>query len=147
MLGPGSIVAASRAGVEGGYRLIWLLMVAAVLMAVYTSMGARLGCALDVTPLAYVAKRAGRWLAALAGVSAFLLASGFQFGNNMGVAFAAGGLIGAPPWVWPIFFTNLFWTGISLRGLVGGFVPRLEKGDGVIARAMFPTTFSAVAAF
>ena len=181
VLGPGSIVAASRAGAEGGYRLLWLLIVAATLMAVYTSMGARLGCALDVTPLAFVAKRAGRWLAVLGGVSAFLVASGFQFGNNMGVAFAASGLIGAPPWVWPIaftalslfflfhakhlyvflerlmmalvaimivcFFANLFWTGISLPKLAGGLVPRIEKGDGLIARAMFPTTFSAVAAF
>lgn len=181
VLGPGSIVAASRAGAEGGYRLIWLLAVAGLFMAVYTSMGARLGCALEVTPLTYVAKRVGRWLAVLGGLSAFLVASGFQFGNNMGVAFAAGALTGTPDWIWPIIFTtfsllflfwakriyvllerlmmalvaimilcffgNLFWTGISIPGLIAGFVPRIEKGDGLIARAMFPTTFSAVAAF
>jgi len=84
-----------------------VLVVAGVFMAVYTSMGARLGCALSVTPLTHVAQRAGRWLAVLAGLSAFLVTAGFQFGNNMGVAFAATGLTGAPAWVWPIAFTAL----------------------------------------
>lgn len=107
VLGPGSIVASSRAGAEGGYRLLWVLVVAGVFMAVYTSMGARLGCALSVTPLTYVAQRAGRWLAVLAGLSAFLVTAGFQFGNNMGVAFAATGLTGLPHWVWPIAFTTV----------------------------------------
>ena len=89
------------------YRLLWLLVLAAVLMAVYTAIGARVGCALDTTPLDYVARRAGRWLAAVVGVSAFLVVSGFQFGNNLGVAFALDGLTGhsIPLWVWPVGFT------------------------------------------
>ncbi|HUW61646.1 MAG TPA: divalent metal cation transporter [Candidatus Bathyarchaeia archaeon] len=109
VIGPGSIVAASRAGAEGGYRLLWLVGFSALLMGVYASMGARLGCALDVTPLQYVARRAGRPLAVLTGLSAFLVTAGFQFGNNMGVAFAAQGLVGAPQyaWIWPIVFTVL----------------------------------------
>ena len=106
VLGPGSIVASSRAGAEGGYRLLWVLVVAGVFMAVYTSMGARLGCALNVTPLTHVARRTGRWLAVLAGLSAFLVTAGFQFGNNMGVSFAATGLTGVPHWIWPIAFTT-----------------------------------------
>lgn len=105
VLGPGSIVAASRAGAEGGYRLLWLMALSGLFMAVYTSMGARLGCALNVTPLAYVAEQAGRWLAVLAGLSAFLVTAGFQFGNNMGVAFAASGVTGLPAWIWPLVFT------------------------------------------
>jgi len=109
VIGPGSIVASSRAGAEGGYRLLWLVGLSTLLMGVYASMGARLGCALEETPLQYVARRAGRPLAALTGLSAFLVTAGFQFGNNMGVAFAAQGLVGAPQyaWVWPIVFTVL----------------------------------------
>lgn len=181
VLGPGSIVASSRAGAESGYRLLWLLIAAALLMAVYTSMGARLGCALEATPLAYLASRFGRWLAAIAGLSAFLVTAGFQFGNNLGVAFAVGTLTGTPQWIWPLlftalalfflvaakhfyalleklmmllvaimiacFFANLFWTGINIPKLAAGLLPRIAKGDDLIARAMFPTTFSAVAAF
>lgn len=105
VLGPGSIIASSRAGAEQGYRLLWVLAAAGVFMAVYTSMGARLGCALDVTPLAYVRRRSGRWVAVLTGLSAFLVTAGFQFGNNMGVAFAVSSATDAPEWIWPIAFT------------------------------------------
>lgn len=106
VLGPGSIVAASRAGAEGGYRLLWLMALSGLFMAAYTSMGARLGCALPTTPLCFVAGRVGRWLAVLAGFSAFLVTAGFQFGNNMGVAFAVSGVTGLPAWIWPLVFTG-----------------------------------------
>lgn len=119
VLGPGSIVASSRAGAQSAYRLLWVLVLASVLMAAFTAMGARLGCALQRTPLTHLAqwgvdaqglgrqRRAGRWLAGLAGLSAFVVTAGFQFGNNLGVAFAARGLIGGPAWVWPLLFTGL----------------------------------------
>ncbi len=111
VLGPGSIVAASNAGARAEYGLLWVLVSAAVLMAVYTAMGARLGCALDTAPLDYVARRAGRWLAVAAGVSGFLVAAGFQFGNNFGVSLALNGLLGdpdwLPAWIWPLVFTGL----------------------------------------
>jgi len=107
VLGPGSIVASSDAGARGEYRLVWVLVGASVLMAAYTAMGARLGCALDTSPLEHVSRRAGRWLAVLVGLSAFLVTAGFQFGNNLGVAFAASGLVGGPVWIWPLVFTGL----------------------------------------
>ena len=181
VLGPGSIVASSRAGAQGGYRLLWMLVAACLLMAAYTSMGARLGCALESSPLDYLARRTRRWLAALAGLSAFFVTAAFQFGNNLGVSVAFSGLFGGPSWLWPPVFTaaalgflffagqlyrwierfmiglvavmilafvaNLFWTGINLRSLAGGLVPRMSEGDGLIARAMLGTTFSVVAAF
>jgi NRAMP (natural resistance-associated macrophage protein)-like metal ion transporter len=107
VLGPGSIIAASRAGAEAGYRLLWVLGCSGLMMAVYTSMAARLGCALDTTPLDYISRRVGRWLAFLAGLSGFLVVTGFQFGNNLGVAFAMSGMIGGVMWIWPLVFTGL----------------------------------------
>ena len=107
VLGPGSIVASSRAGAEAEYGLVWVLLLACLFMAIFTSMGARLGCALPVTPLQYVAERWGRALAALAGLSAFLVTAGFQFGNNIGVSVAMTGVTGIPLWVWPLAFTGL----------------------------------------
>ncbi|MCL4219681.1 MAG: divalent metal cation transporter, partial [Candidatus Hydrogenedentes bacterium] len=65
VLGPGSIMASSKAGASGGYHLLWLLFVAAFVMAVYTAMGARLGCALTESPLEYIAQKYGRALALL----------------------------------------------------------------------------------
>jgi Mn2+/Fe2+ NRAMP family transporter len=107
VLGPGSIVASSRAGAESAYGLVWLLVLACIIMATFTAMGARLGCALEVTPLQYVAQRWGRPLAALTGLSAFLVTAGFQFGNNIGVSVALTGITGWPAWIWPLFFTAL----------------------------------------
>lgn len=107
VLGPGSIVASGRAGAEAGYRLLWVLAIAALFMAAYASMGARLGCALPETPLRYVAQRAGRWLAAPVGLAAFLVTAGFQFGNNIGLAFGMSGLFDYPAWIWPPLFTAL----------------------------------------
>lgn len=107
VLGPGSIVASSRAGAEAGYGLVWVLVCSALLMATFTSMGARLGIALPSTPLQYVASRWGRALAALTGLSALLVCAGFQFGNNIGVAVAMNGLTGIRAEVWPVVFTVL----------------------------------------
>ena len=107
VLGPGSIVASSRAGAEAGYGLVWVLACSALLMAVFTSMGARLGIALPSTPLQYVATHWGRPLATLTGLSALLVCAGFQFGNNIGVAVAMEGLTGLPAAVWPVVFTAL----------------------------------------
>lgn len=107
VLGPGSIVASSRAGAESEYRLIWVLALSCLFMAVFTSMAARLGCVLGVTPLQYVARRWGRWLAFILGFSAFLVTAGFQFGNNIGVAVALRGVTGLPGWIWPVAFTTL----------------------------------------
>lgn len=114
VLGPGSIVASSRAGAEAEYRLVWLLALACLLMATFTAMGARLGCALDTTPLNYIARRWGRAPAFVTGLSAFLVAAGFQFGNNIGVSVAFQGIFGGPLWIWPPLFTLL-----SLAFLIG----------------------------
>ena len=107
VLGPGSILAASRAGAESHYGLIWLLVCACIFMATYTGMGARLGCSLPTMPLSYVAEHWSRLLALLAGISGFLVTAGFQFGNNIGVAVALSEVTGIPLSIWPLVFTGL----------------------------------------
>ncbi len=108
VLGPGSIVSSSRAGADAGYGLVWMLALACVVMAVYTSMGARIGCALEESFLQFLSKRWGRPIAVITGFSAFFVAAGFQFGNNLGVAYAMEGIVPAvPTQVWPILFTVL----------------------------------------
>ncbi len=108
VLGPGSIVSSSRAGADSGYGLVWMLAVSCLVMAVFTSMGARIGCALEESFLQFLSKRWGRPIAVVTGFSAFFVAAGFQFGNNLGVAYALEGIIpGVPAWIWPIVFTTL----------------------------------------
>jgi len=108
VLGPGSIVSSSTAGAKAGYGLVWMLVISAVVMATFTSMGARVGCALEDSFLRFLAKKWGRPIAAITGFSAFFVAAGFQFGNNLGVAVAMEGLVpGIPGYVWPFVFTGL----------------------------------------
>jgi len=108
VLGPGSIVSASAAGAKAGYGLVWMLAISGVVMATFTSMGARIGCALDESFLQFLAKKWGRPVAAITGFSAFFVAAGFQYGNNLGVAVAMQGLMpDLPDFVWPLVFTGL----------------------------------------
>ncbi|MBL7647437.1 MAG: divalent metal cation transporter [Candidatus Hydrogenedentes bacterium] len=108
VLGPGSIVSASTAGARSGYGLIWMLAVSAIVMATFTSMAARIGCALDKSFLSFLAERWGRPMAAITGISAFVVAAGFQFGNNIGVSVAMQGVFPSVyGWIWPIVFTAL----------------------------------------
>jgi Mn2+/Fe2+ NRAMP family transporter len=58
-----------------------------------TALSARLGVALDGTLCDELARRVGRWAAVVAGVSLFLIAACFQFGNNLGVLAAVEPLV------------------------------------------------------
>ncbi|MFP4172077.1 MAG: NRAMP family divalent metal transporter [Candidatus Hydrogenedentota bacterium] len=107
VIGPGSIVASSRAGAEGEYRLVWMMLVGFILMATFTAMGARLACAIPETPLQYITKRWGRALAFITGLSGFLVTAGFQFGNNIGAAASLSTITDTPDWFWALLFTAL----------------------------------------
>lgn len=85
VLGPGSILSASKIGHEYGYALAWVLCLAVGLMFGMTALSARLGVMLDGTLCDELASRAGRPIAALAGIVLFLIAACFQFSNNLGV--------------------------------------------------------------
>ena len=85
VVGPGSILTSSRVGVDFGYGMLWALAVAVGLMVAMTALSARLGVVLEGTLCEELARRAGRPFAAVAGISLFLIAACFQFGNNLGV--------------------------------------------------------------
>ncbi len=94
VLGPGSILIASRVGCDFGYDLMWLLVFAAVLMLVMTTLAARLGTTLDGTLCDDIARRAGRPSAVFVGIVGFLVVTCFQFSNNVAVIAALESLVG-----------------------------------------------------
>ena len=85
VMGPGSILANSTMGANYGYQMAWLLMIAVSLMIGMTALSTRLGVVMNNTIGEEIAIRAGRPLAVLTGVTIFLIASCFQFSNNLGV--------------------------------------------------------------
>jgi len=105
VLGPGSLTVSSSIGSTQGYSLLWLIIIAAISMAVYTSMGARFGALHNETILQTIASTYGRWFSVLIGLSAFISASSFQFGNNLGIGIGMKALTGVAEWVWAVIFS------------------------------------------
>ena len=85
VIGPGSILTSSKVGARNGFDLTWIVVLSVIFMMAFMQMGARLGAVLKESPGTVIARRAGRWLAVVIGISIFFIASAFQFGNNLGV--------------------------------------------------------------
>ncbi len=107
VLGPGSITVASRIGSEYGYDFLWVIFFAAIFMITYSSMSARFGVISKTSFLQSLADQYGRWFAISVGISAFLSAASFQFGNNLGIGIGMEGITGIDERVWPLIFTPL----------------------------------------
>jgi manganese transport protein len=83
--GPGSMLMSSKTGAIYGYRMIWLVLLAATLMWSMIALSARLGVVLERTPLGELAARLGRPVAAAVGTILFLVVVGFQVSNNIAI--------------------------------------------------------------
>lgn len=133
VLGPGSITVASRIGSQNGYAFLWVIVFAAIAMAVYAAMGARFGVTHNESILQSITKTYGKWFAVVIGVAAFLSASSFQFGNNLGVGIALYEITGISETIWPLIFTPL---GLILVFLAKKLYEVLEKMMMVVVMIM-----------
>ncbi len=105
VLGPGSITTSAKIGSTLGYDFLWVVLVAAVSMAVYSNMSTRFGLLHSQSILAVIAEKYGRWFSVIIGISSFLAALSFQFGNNLGVGMGMETLTGIDAKFWPLIFT------------------------------------------
>ena len=85
VLGPGSILTSSKVGCQFGFSLAWVLIAAGLLMLFAIITSAHVGVHFKDTALTEVSRRLGRPIAMLVGVSVFLIATCFQFSNNLGL--------------------------------------------------------------
>lgn len=97
VFGPGSLLISSNVGAKYGYQMVWLLLLTGLLMGTYLMMGARIGVCGGATPCTLVARRLGRPSAAVIALTLCLIATAFQFSNNLAVALAAGAFFPKPP--------------------------------------------------
>ncbi|MFK5973157.1 MAG: Nramp family divalent metal transporter [Flavobacteriaceae bacterium] len=105
VLGPGSITTSTKIGATQGYAFLWVILVAAISMAVYSNMSTRFGVLHTQSILGVIAEKYGRWFSIIIGVSSFLAALSFQFGNNLGVGMGMETLTGIDIKIWPPLFT------------------------------------------
>jgi len=107
VLGPGSITVSSKIGATYGYSFLWVILVGAISMSVYTTMSVRFGVLHEKSLLKVIAEKYGKWFSIAIGVCSFLAALSFQFGNNLGVGMGMKTLTGINETIWPFIFTPL----------------------------------------
>ena len=107
VLGPGSIAVASRVGSKSGYELLWVIVISGISMIIYTSMSVRIGILHKQTVLQTISEKYSKWFAVAIGIAAFIAASSWQFGNNLGIGMAMKSITGVEENVWPLIFTPL----------------------------------------
>jgi len=106
VIGPGSVTLMSTTGANYGYSMIWLSLLAGALMAGFLGLFMRLGILSNETFLDLTARKLGRWYAVLCGLTIFMVAAAFQFGNALGVTAGMEALFpGVSVYVWPVAFT------------------------------------------
>jgi Mn2+/Fe2+ NRAMP family transporter len=105
VMGPGSITVSSSAGATMGYSILWAVVVAAIMMAMFSEMGSTIGLMSKQSFLQTVSSKYGNIVAIIIGLSGFLITTGFQTGNNIGVGLAFNAMFGGSVGTWAIVFT------------------------------------------
>ncbi len=83
VLGPGSILTSSRVGATFGLWGVPVVVIATVLMIAMVTLAARLGVVYQDSPCDELARRLGRPVAVVIGVTLFVLVALFQSSNNI----------------------------------------------------------------
>lgn len=99
VIGPGSIMTSSVVGANHGNSMLWVVLVSALFMLVYMSLGAKLGAVATASPGDLIRARAGRGLAITLGLCVFFISAAFQSGNSIGVAAALEAYLSSGAWV------------------------------------------------
>lgn len=143
VLGPGSIVNASRVGCEFGYSLLWVVPLAGFLMMGMTVAAMTIGVLDGQTPCQKIAVHFGRPAAWVVGFSLLVAITLFQASNNNAMLMAWDGLMpsaeGAAlsPWkaVAGLLLFNVFVIAILVAGKTGLY-RRLETGMTLLVGVM-----------
>ncbi|HHW03854.1 MAG TPA: divalent metal cation transporter [Thermoanaerobacterales bacterium] len=105
VFGPGSATTATQAGATLEYSILWVYVAAFIMMATFTRTGAVIGVMSDRSLLTLVREKYGTIFSVLMGIAGFLICSGFQTGNNIGVGLSMSALFGGSIPVWAVVFT------------------------------------------
>ncbi|RRN78128.1 divalent metal cation transporter [Pseudoxanthomonas sp. SGD-10] len=123
VFGPSKMTITTKLGAEYGYSLSWIVVVAIFFMAVFTSMGSRIGSASSKSLLSLIRDKFGRTFSVIVGLGIFLVSASFQAGNTIGVGISIAESTHTSPKLWVIVFTLLGILLLSFRS----FYKTLER--------------------
>lgn len=98
--GPGTTVSAASAGAEYGYKILWIVVIATLLMLVYTDMGIRIGLGNAHSPLHTIGERIGKPVRVVLAVCLYILNTLFLIGSLIGSALGLSILFGGNITLW-----------------------------------------------
>lgn len=105
VFGPSKITITSKMGADYGFELIWVIIIAAFFMMVFTNMGARIGSKNEDSLLYLIEQKFGKIISTTIGIGIFLVSVSFQAGNSTGVALSISESTGSDSSIWIITFT------------------------------------------
>lgn len=106
VLGPGSLAVSSKAGATMGYSVLWVVVIAFIMMALFARLGRIIGTLSDdsIMEIARI-KYGGKATGIILGIAGFLVTMGFQTGNNVGIGLAMSAIFGGSMGLWAVVFT------------------------------------------
>lgn len=84
VIGPGSILTSSTVGANDGFTKIWVVVLSALAMLTYVTLGMRLGVISGKSNGDLAQRHLHKSISVLIGLSVFFISAAFQFGNNLG---------------------------------------------------------------
>ena len=108
VLGPGSLAVSSKVGATMGYSVLWVVVIAFIMMALFARLGRIIGTLSDdsIMEIARI-KYGGKATGIILGIAGFVVTMGFQTGNNVGIGLAMSAIFGGSMGLWAVVFTTV----------------------------------------
>ena len=129
ILGPGSLAVASKAGATMGYSVLWVVVIACIMMALFARQGRIIGTLSDdsIIEIARI-KYGGKTTGYILGVAGFVVTMGFQTGNSVGIGLAMSAIFGGSMGFWAVVFTLIVLILIWWKSDVYNIVEKVMTG-------------------
>ena len=129
VLGPGSLAVSSKAGATMGYSVLWVVLIAFVMMALFARLGRIIGTLSDDSIMEIARKKyGGKATGIILGIAGFVVTMGFQTGNNVGIGLAMSAIFGGSMGLWAVVFTSVVLILIWWKSDVYNIVEKVMTG-------------------
>ncbi len=129
VLGPGSLAVSSKVGATMGYSVLWVVVIAFIMMALFARLGRIIGTLSDDSIMEIARKKyGGKTTGIILGIAGFVVTMGFQTGNNVGIGLAMSAIFGGSMGLWAVVFTTVVLILIWWKSDVYNIVEKVMTG-------------------